>query len=238
MVGVANRIAGAEVDAAMLAASAESANISYLEHWALAAKDSDSDILVHLAEFALRLVQSRVNWRRVVSDALEWLPTTNVFHDGFVGDVEEDKAAWEFATSAIRIERGGSPDLDDLIQGFALRPKEPPPDPNAVRLLTIHAAKGLEFENVWLVGAAESILPSWQSLKDGANPADLEEERNFFVAITRTRRRLTLTYANRYRGWHRQPSRFINEMNLRDVVTGSKAPVDNIQFAASEARFG
>ena len=239
MVGVANRIAGAELDAAVLAASAESANIGYLEHWALAAKDSDSDILVRLAEFALRLVQSRVNWRRVVSDALEWLPTTNVFHDGFVGDVEEDKAAWEFATSAIRIERGGSPDLDDLIQGFALRPKEPPPDPNAVRLLTIHAAKGLEFENVWLVGAAESILPSWQSLKDGANPADLEEERrNFFVAITRTRRRLTLTYANRYRGWHRQPSRFINEMNLHRADPVNRTLANRIHCASGEARSG
>ena len=138
-----------------------------------------------------------------------------------------------------RAERRSTLDLDNLLQGFTLRSMEPPPDPNVVRLLTIHAAKGFEFENVWIVGVADSILPSWQSLKGRANPAELEEgRRNFFVAITRTRRRLTLTYANQYRGLHRQPSRFINEMNLRDVGIVSKAPVDNIQFAASEDRFG
>ena len=239
MVGVANRVSGAELDAAVLAASAESANVSYLEHWALAAKSSDSGILIRLSEFASRLVQSRIRWRQVVSDALEWLPTTNAVNEGVVGDVEEDKAAWESATSAIRAERGGSPDLDDLLQGFALRPKDPPPDPNAVRLLTIHAAKGLKFDNVWLVGVAESILPSWQSLKGDANPAELEEERrNFFVAITRTRKHLTITYANQYRGWKRQPSRFINEMELRRLGPVSRAPVDNLRSVPSEARSG
>lgn len=236
MVGVANRVANAELDAAALAASAESDNVSYLEHWASAAKNSDNDTLIRLAEFASKLVQSRVGWHRIVSDALEWLPTTDAVHESVVGDVEEDKAAWKFATSAIHAERGGSMDLDDLLQGFALRPKEPLPDPNAVRLLTIHAAKGLEFENVWLIGMAESILPSWQSLKSDANPAELEEERrNFFVAITRTCRCLTLTYANQYRGWHRQPSRFINEMNLRDLDPANGVHVDNFHSLPSKA---
>ena len=107
--------------------------------------------------------------------------------------------------------------------------RKPPPDPNAVCLLTIHAAKGFEFENVWLVGVAESILPSWQSLKSGSSPAELEEERrNFFVAITRTRRCLTPTYASRYRGWYRQPSRFIKEMNLCHAGHFKKTPVNTI----------
>jgi DNA helicase-2/ATP-dependent DNA helicase PcrA len=65
------------------------------------------------------------------------------------------------------------------------------------------------------MGFAESILPSWQSLKTGAQPAELEEERrNCFVAITRTKKQLVLSYANQYRGWQRQPSRFFEEMNL------------------------
>ena len=150
---------------------------------------------------ASRLAHSRASRRQVVSDALEWLPTTIIDEEGVVRDVEENKAAWEFATSAIRTERGSPPDLDDLLKGFALRSNEPLSDPDAVRLLTIHAAKGLEFENVWLVGVAELILLSWQSLKSGSSHAELEEERrNFFVAITRTLRCLTLTYANRYRG--------------------------------------
>ncbi len=220
MAGAANRIAGVELDAAILAAEAESSDAGYLEFWALAAQDTDNETVKRLAEFASRLVQSRASWRQVVLDALAWLPTTAAALEGVVNDAEEDKAAWEVAATAIRAERGSPPDLNELLQGFALRPKEPPPDPNAVRLLTIHAAKGLEFQNVWLVGVAESILPSWQSLKPDAQPAELEEERrNFFVAITRTRKRLILSYANRYRGWVRQPSRFIAEMNLND--TGS-----------------
>jgi len=113
---------------------------------------------------------------------------------------------------AIRAEKGSQPDLDELLQGIALRPKEPPPDPNAVRLLTVHGAKGLEFDYVWVVGMAEAVLPSWQSLKPDAKPAELEEERrNCFVAITRTKKQLVLSYAKQYRGWRRQPSRFLAE---------------------------
>jgi len=215
MAGAANRIAGIELDAALLAAEAESSGVSYLEYWALAAKNSSSEIASRLSDLALRLVQSRASWRKVVSEALDWLPQTAAAPSGNVSDAEEDKAAWEVAARAIRAEKGSQPDLDELLQGIALRPKEPPPDPKAVRLLTIHAAKGLEFEYVWLMGLAESILPSWQSLKAGALPAELEEERrNCFVAITRTRKRLVLSYAGEYRGWRQQPSRFLREMNL------------------------
>jgi DNA helicase-2/ATP-dependent DNA helicase PcrA len=73
----------------------------------------------------------------------------------------------------------------------------------------------LEFAYVWVIAIVEQILPSWQSLKPGAPSAELEEERrNFFVAITRTQKRLVLSSANEYRGWQRQPSRFLDEMNL------------------------
>ena len=215
MVGAANRIGRVELDAAILAAEAECSGVSYLEFWSAAAKETDGEIEQCLADFAERLVQSRVRWRQVVSDALDWLPTTAASLEGLVNDVVEDKAAWESATRAIRAERGSWPELDELLRGIALRPKEPPVDPDTLRLLTIHGAKGLEFENVWLLGVAESILPSWQSLKPDAKPAELEEERrNFFVAITRTRKRLILSYATKYRGWERKQSRFIKEMDI------------------------
>ncbi len=220
MVGAANRIAGVELDAAILAAEAESSDISYLEFWTLAAQNMDGEVVRCLAATASRLVQTRASWRQIVADAIDWLPTTISTPEGVADDVEEDMAAWEAATKAIRAEWGGQSDLGEFLQGIALRPKEPPPDPNAVRLLTIHAAKGLEFENVWLVGIVESILPSWQSLRSNAQPAELEEERrNFFVAITRTRKSLLLSRANQYRGRVRQPSRFIAEMNLDNSIS-------------------
>lgn len=85
---------------------------------------------------------------------------------------------------------------------------------DAVKLMTIHAAKGLEFPCVFIVGLEENLFPSSMSLYDRS---DLEEERRlFYVAITRARERLWITYANtRYRFGNlvqNDPSRFIDEV--------------------------
>jgi DNA helicase II / ATP-dependent DNA helicase PcrA len=215
MVNAANRIGGTTLETDLLMAEAEAAGKSFLEQWVLITNSSDSEFTKKLSDFALRLIQSRVSWRSVLADALVWLPGTAASSDGVVNDATEDKAAWDTAARAIKIERGGDFELGELLQGIALRPKEPPADPNAVSLLTVHAAKGLEFDHVWLVGLAETVLPSWQSLQATARPAELEEERrNCFVAITRTRQTLTLSRAARYGGRNKQASRFIGEMGF------------------------
>ncbi|SKA24730.1 DNA helicase-2 / ATP-dependent DNA helicase PcrA [Enhydrobacter aerosaccus] len=219
MTNAANLIAGIELDASLLEAEAEGAGHSLLEHWAHAASGLGNDIAGKLAQFAYRLVQTRSSWRSLVAEALVWLPETAASSEGVESDAADDKAAWEIATRAIRAEKGGDPDLAELLQGIALRPKEPPPDPDSVRLFTIHSAKGLEFEQVWVMGMAETVLPSWQSLQPKASPAELEEERrNCFVAITRTKRTLTLTRAEKYRGWVKKPSRFLEEMKLPEEI--------------------
>ena len=215
MADAANRIAEIELDAALLEVEAEAAGHGLLEHWAFAAQQTDNVIAKRLAELSLRLIQSRTSWRAVVTEALAWLPDTASSSDGVISDAADDKAAWETAARAIRAEKGSDPDLAELLQGIALRPKEPPADPGAVSLLTIHAAKGLEFDRVWVIGLAETILPSWQSLQGKAKPAELEEERrNCFVAITRTRQTLVLTRSENYNGWKKEPSRFLAEMGL------------------------
>lgn len=215
MAAAANRVAGIEIDPLLLEAEAEAAGKSLMEHWALAAQATSSPAASQLAGYALRLIQSRASWRGVLTDALTWLPNTASSSDGVVSDAADDKAAWETAARAIRAEKGSDPELAELLQGIALRPKEPPADPNAVGLFTVHAAKGLEFDHVWVVGLAETVLPSWQSLKADASSVELEEERrNCFVAITRTRHTLVLTRADSYRGWAKKPSRFLSEMKL------------------------
>ena len=81
--------------------------------------------------------------------------------------------------------------------------------------MTIHSAKGKEFDHVYVVGLAEDVLPSFQSVKAGEQSPEMEEERrNCFVAITRAREWLCLSYADRYRGWTKLPSRFLGEMGL------------------------
>ena len=96
-----------------------------------------------------------------------------------------------------------------------MRSKEAPPKPNSVTLMTIHGAKGTEFTHVYLVGLVEDEMPSFQSKQKGDSSPEMEEERrNCFVAITRTMETLTLSYADRYRSWTKQPSRFLYEMGL------------------------
>ena len=81
--------------------------------------------------------------------------------------------------------------------------------------MTIHKAKGKEFDHVYLVGLVDDELPSFQSKRRGDNSPEMEEERrNCFVAITRTIKTLTLSYAEEYRGWPKTPSRFLFEMGL------------------------
>jgi DNA helicase-2/ATP-dependent DNA helicase PcrA len=85
---------------------------------------------------------------------------------------------------------------------------------DVVKLMTIHAAKGLEFGCVFVAGIEEMLFPNAMSIN---TREELEEERRlFYVAITRAKHRLWLTYANtRYRFGQlvqNEPSRFIEEM--------------------------
>ncbi len=88
-------------------------------------------------------------------------------------------------------------------------------DNDKVMLMTIHAAKGLEFPYVFVVGLEENLFPSMQSI---STRTELEEERRlFYVAVTRAMKKLTLSYAEtRYR-WGEftigEPSRFLEEVD-------------------------
>jgi DNA helicase-2/ATP-dependent DNA helicase PcrA len=85
---------------------------------------------------------------------------------------------------------------------------------DSVKLMTVHAAKGLEFACVFVVGLEETLFPSGMSVN---TREELEEERRlFYVAVTRAKRHLWLSHANsRYRFGQlvqNDPSRFIEEM--------------------------
>ncbi len=85
---------------------------------------------------------------------------------------------------------------------------------DAVKLMTIHAAKGLEFSCVFVGGIEETLFPNAMSIN---TREELEEERRlFYVAVTRAKKMLWLTYANaRYRFGslvQNEPSRFLDEM--------------------------
>jgi DNA helicase-2/ATP-dependent DNA helicase PcrA len=84
-----------------------------------------------------------------------------------------------------------------------------------ISLMTIHAAKGLEFKNVFIVGVEEELFPSFMSI---SSQKDLEEERRlFYVALTRAEENAFISYSLSRRKWGKfsisNPSRFISEIN-------------------------
>ncbi|MDD3742202.1 MAG: 3'-5' exonuclease [Lentimicrobiaceae bacterium] len=108
--------------------------------------------------------------------------------------------------------------LDQFMQEIALltdADSDDKEDNDKVVLMTVHAAKGLEFPYIYIVGLEENLFPSLMAMQ---TRAEIEEERRlFYVALTRAEKRVTLSYAlTRYR-WgnmtQNEPSRFLDEID-------------------------
>jgi DNA helicase-2/ATP-dependent DNA helicase PcrA len=172
---------------------------------------------------AIASLLDRLDYWAFVKVAHEWLAgvrsrpvdATESAFDEF----DDEKEIWE----ALKSEIAGHYALADLslhnfLQELDLRAKEKPPPKEAVRCLTIAASKGMEFRHVFLIGMVEDELPGYYARKKGDTSDDMREERrNCFVAITRAEETLTLTYAERYSGYQKQPSRFLAEMGLGNL---------------------
>ncbi len=130
------------------------------------------------------------------------------------------------------MQRGGAR-AGDLAQQLLLLGTAEREDPgNAVRLMTLHAAKGLEFRGVCIVGCDDATLPHEGALDEGR----LEEERRlFYVGITRARQWLVIAHSERVRRHGEiialRPSRFIDELPGADLQRDGDDPA-----AEAEAR--
>ena len=120
------------------------------------------------------------------------------------------------------------PTLDRYVESIALLTDTEDDDKqnfNKVKLMTIHAAKGLEFDYVYITGMEENLFPSALSI---GSRQELEEERRlFYVAVTRAKVQLTLTHATmRFKFGSLQfsePSRFLSEIPITYVNISAKA---------------
>ncbi len=119
-------------------------------------------------------------------------------------------------------DEGQTQDLATIVSKLMLRDlmdrQEQDEQTDEVQLMTLHSAKGLEFNQVYLIGMEEELLPHKNSIEE----ENIDEERRLaYVGITRAKKNLTLTLAKnrkRYGEWYScQPSRFLDEMPQSDL---------------------
>jgi len=148
------------------------------------------------------------NIQELLNSIKEWVDTQHnlalIDEDGILIDPDQQDNA------------RGQADLSTYLQQITLLTDADQKDPSAdtVKLMTIHAAKGLEFSCVFAAGLEESLFPNAMAIN---TREELEEERRlFYVVITRAKQRLWISYANsRYRFGsviQNDPSRFIEEI--------------------------
>ena len=203
-----NRFGGVETDWNVLVSRSDAEGAALLTVWRDLVRDETLSEPVARAVGAMEsLALGRPKLREVLNGTLGCFEGEETS-----GDLRDDLSAWRRIEREIRVDEGWA-SLDGFLQQLGLRSKEPLPAPGAVSLMTIHGAKGHEFDTVYLIGLAEEVLPSWQSVTRGDDGASLEEERRAcFVAVTRTKKRLVLSRARSYRGFSKKPSRFLREM--------------------------
>ncbi len=169
--------------------------------------------------FSLNLIEGK-SFIQFIEDGFKWAElridkmTDAANKEQTLQNYEIEKRVWVDFQRHLRYNYN----LDEILlstymQEFSMVSKEEEPCEDAVQFLTIHASKGKEFDHVILIGMANDELPSFQSLKKGLQSSEMEEERrNCFVAITRAKRVLYLTYAKSYFGWRKEKSVFLDEM--------------------------
>ena len=170
----------------------------------------------------LALMRDFARWRDLVKTASPAeLARTLLDESGYTAMLQAEKSA----EAAGRLENLSElsrameeyETLGDFLEHVSLvMDNEAASDDEKVTIMTMHAAKGLEFDNVFLPGWEEGVFPSQRALDEGGL-ASLEEERRLaYVAITRARRRCTILHAaNRriYGQWTSSiPSRFVGEI--------------------------
>ena len=151
------------------------------------------------------------------------------------------------AISQYEMNEGGEASLSGFIEKYSLaddNDKVDEEEENSVTLMTIHAAKGLEYPAIFVIAMEDKVFPNERAMNEGA----LEEERRlFYVAITRAKHTLTMTHARqrmRFGKITRQrtspfiaelPENYINKMHARDAfkkvsVEALKKALENFTF--------
>jgi DNA helicase-2/ATP-dependent DNA helicase PcrA len=177
--------------------------------------------LIQLGEL-LRTLQAKIQTNQSPTDVIEALINATGYRD-FILDGTPQAEEREANIGALLSDAKAFVTIPDFLEEVALMSSaDTASNEQKVTLMTIHAAKGLEFPVVFIVGMEEGIFPTARVYEGGAN--ELEEERRLcYVGMTRAREELHLSYARSrlqfgQRGYN-QPSRFLADMGHEIVTT-------------------
>ena len=140
-----------------------------------------------------------------------------------LGDMERFENLSEFKRIASEYERnfGEEVSLKEFVNQISLQSEDDGEgDCDTVKLMTIHAAKGLEFPNVFVIGFSEGVFPSAKTIEERKRMGLEEERRLCYVAITRAQKRLFLLDSEGYtqNGKQKLPSRFLKEIGEENYI--------------------
>lgn len=222
--GSFSQLVGIEVEPDEVITQAKASNRDYLQHWVKVIRRERLGRFPREAvdQISHNLGEGR-DYRSFTNFALAWFDRLIDIKSRSEEEIDaevfaryhEERAVWEELRREITQSLGEELTLEAFLQELQMHSKESPPGPNTLVLMTIHGAKGKEFDHVYLMGLVDDELPSFQSKKKGDDSPEMEEERrNCFVAITRAMETLTLSFSEEYKGWHKEPSRFLFEMGL------------------------
>jgi DNA helicase II / ATP-dependent DNA helicase PcrA len=187
-----------------------------------------------LALEGFRRVMTAIGERLSANESLAEIVKAVASDTGYVRALQEEKSEEaegrlynieELVTAAVEAENQGETLRDFIDHAALVSDTDQYKEDARVTLMSIHAAKGLEFPVVFMVGLEENLFP--HSRANSSNE-ELEEERRLcYVAITRAQKHLYITHAMRRRTWGEElgtePSRFLNEIPielLKDVSLG------------------
>jgi superfamily I DNA/RNA helicase len=101
------------------------------------------------------------------------------------------------------------PDVGDFVAGLTLSADVSRRSNQTLSVMTVHRAKGLEFDHVWVAALEEGLFPHGRSVREGAEP---EERRLAYVAVTRARRTRHVSWARQRETRDREPSRYMADL--------------------------
>ena len=219
-------------------------------HISLFSACSEMGLKPHLSEQALARLQKFCQWTLRTSAEIQSGDTFAVMH-AFIQQINYHQWLHENSTSQAAAERKIK-NVDELLEWLQRLAEKAEDSENTleaivakiqlldildrnqeeeadsqVSLMTFHAAKGLEFPHVFLIGFEEDILPHQNSVETG----NIEEERRLaYVGITRAQHTCTFSYCTHRKRYgdisESAPSRFLEELPEEDLEWPSKKPVD------------